>query len=270
MKIDVTIATKNSEDTIEQCIRNIKKCIPYNRIILIDDSQDDTTKIAKRFGAEVVHFPQKLGPTRVKQAEVSDTEWIASIDSDVFVYPNWWKVMGRYIAHDVGIIRSFMDGSIKKVIPSYDSFTKYLTEKTFLRRKITTTMGNNLIRRHILLSCREKLANIHAGEDTIIGQHVVDMGYTCVVIREITALHYHKDPISHIKRSYYRDGESCVINRGKLMGLLTTFFSFIDISKNWIDYSFYLKIVDFKLYRLLLFLFIEKIKGAVSEIKKGS
>jgi len=60
MKIDVTIATKNSEETIEQCIRNIRKYIPYSRIILIDDSENATAKIAKRFGAEVVHFPAKL------------------------------------------------------------------------------------------------------------------------------------------------------------------------------------------------------------------
>jgi len=268
MRIDVTIATKNNEETIEQCVRNIKKYIPYNRIILIDDSTDDTAKIAKRLGAEVIHFSAKLGPTRVKQAEVSDTEWIASIDSDVFVYPNWWKVMSGYIADDVGIIRSFMEGSIKKVIPSYDAFMKWWTEKTFLRGKITTTMGNNLVRRNILLDCGTKLANIHAGEDTIIGKHVIDMGYKCAVSKVITALHYHKDPISHTKMAFYRGGESYVISKGKLAGLINIFVSLIGISKNWIEYSFYSKTVDLELCRFLLSLFIEMIKGGISKIKE--
>lgn len=269
MKIDVTIATKNSEETIEECIKNIKKYIPYNRIILIDDSKDSTAKIAKRLGAEVVHFSAKLGPTRVKQAEVSDTEWIASIDSDVFVYPNWWEVMSRYIADDVGMIRSFMEGSIKKAIPSYDTFTKWSTEKTFQRRKIITTMGNNLVRRNILLNCKAKLANIHAGEDSIIGKHVVDMGYKCVVSTEITALHYHKNPISHIKMAFHREGESHVINKGRLIGSIMIFVSLFRILKSWMEYSFYSRNVDLDLCKFLLSCWVDITKGVISKIMRA-
>ena len=55
MKIDVTIATKNNEDTIKKCIESIKKNIPYNNIILIDDSDDRTPEIAISLGAKVCY-----------------------------------------------------------------------------------------------------------------------------------------------------------------------------------------------------------------------
>ena len=95
------------------------------------------------------------------------------------------------------------------------------------------------------------------------------MGYKCVVSREITALHYHKDPISHVKMAYYRGGESYIINKGKLRGLMMIFASFIGTSKNWIQYSFYLKTIDFRLYMFLLSLFIEMMKGGISNIKEN-
>jgi glycosyltransferase involved in cell wall biosynthesis len=267
IKIDVTIATKNNEETIQQCIKNIKKYIPYNRIILIDDSEDNTAKIAEKLGAEVIHFSGLLGQTRLKQAQVSDTEWIASIDSDVFVYPNWWEVMSKFTTDDVGIIRSFMEGSIKKLVPSYDAFTKWSTERRFLRDRITTTMGNNLLRRSLLVNCGPKLARVHAGEDTIIGKHVVDSGYKCVVSTKITALHYQRDPISHMKMAYRREGESRVMFSGRLMGIITVLGSFLFTLRSLIEYSYAMKTVDSKLFRFLMSCFADTWKGAIGKIK---
>lgn len=269
-KIDVTIATKNNEDTIGKCIQCIKKYIPYNRIILIDDSDDSTPEIARALGAEVVHFSARLGPTRIKQAEVSTTEWIASIDSDIFVYPNWWETMSRYIANDVGIVGSFVEGSIKEMLPSYDVFTKWTAAKRFRRTKRTSAMGSNLIRKEILLSCKKKLLNIHAGEDKIIGQHILETGYKCAVNKEINGLHYHRDPIAHSKMACYRSGGSAVINKGKLQGLTLAFCGLPYTAMQWLSYSLDSRSCDYRLLSFLLSLELEAVKGAINEIKSGS
>jgi len=268
MKIDVTIATKNNEEIIGRCIENIKKYIPYNRIILVDDSEDSTPEIAERIGAEVIHFSAKLGLKRVKQAEVSNTEWIASIDSDVFVRPNWWKTMSRYIADDIGIIGSCLEGSIKEVIPSYDAFTKWNSIEKFRKSKITSTMGNNLIRRNLLLSCKEKLVNVHGGEDAIIGRHIVDNGYKCAANMEINGFHHHSDPIAHCKMAYFRGGQSIVFRAGKLIGLRSVFTTFFDQLISWIRYSLHSKKFDFRLYGFLLSLYFEMIRGVADKIKR--
>jgi hypothetical protein len=199
---------------------------------------------------------------------VASTEWIASIDSDVLVYANWWDVMSKHIADDVGMIRSFMEGSIRRVVPSYDAFTKWMVIRKFPKDKITTTMANNLLRRTLLLSCEGKLAHVHAGEDAIIGKHVVDSGYKCVIDTRITALHYHKDPISHYKMACYRGGESDVMYNGKLRGSLIFLQSLLSSLRYLTIYSYYTKTVDPQLYSFEMLGFIERVKGAIGKIKE--
>jgi glycosyltransferase involved in cell wall biosynthesis len=267
-KIDVTIASKNNEDTIQRCIVNIKKFIPYNKIIVIDDSTDNTPQIAKDLGAIVYHVPALLGEKRYLQAKLSETEWIAIIDSDIFVFPNWWREMSKEIKPGVGVINGFLASDFEQLFPSYEKYTKFKSLKHFERTGLRAAIGNNLIRRDLLLSLKENLVNknIHAGEDTVIGEKIRESSYTTKVVTNPIGFHFHNDPIEHHCMAYKREGES-IIKKNGLKGIINLFFGFVNIQINWITYSYNSRGIDFKLYKFLIELYYSMLKGGFQEFK---
>lgn len=267
-KVDVTIATKNSEETIEQCIKNIKEHIPYNNIILLDDSDDDTPKIAKKMGAIVYNAPKLLGQKRYLQAYYSETEWIASIDSDVYVYPNWWKLVSKEIKDKVGVINGFLESELTNSFPAYDKYTKYIAIKRREIRGKGSGIGNTLIRRNILLKLKKDLEGIHLGEDAIIGQRVKEMGLIWAIVKTPIGCHFRKDTLKHDLISFYNTGRFIVKNKGKIKGLFWIFPFFLDMLIHWISFSIYSKKFDFRLFRFLLSTNFRFAKGLISGIKE--
>jgi glycosyltransferase involved in cell wall biosynthesis len=270
-KIDVTIATKNNEETIERCIENIKKYIPYNKIIVVDGgSKDDTVQIAKRLGAHVYFENGLLGEVRYVQATLCNTEWIAVIDSDVFINENWWGEVSKYINNsNIGSINGWLKGSIIDVMPSYEHYTKFVTAKRSrspiilngAKYDVTFPFSNTLIRRELILKSKNSLVNVDGGEDNVVSKNVVKWGYKIVNIPKILGLHYHSDPVGHCKMASYRGGKSITIRRGKLRGLRRILTAFTELSTNWIRYSFYSKRFNFRLYGFLLLLYSEEVRG---------
>jgi glycosyltransferase involved in cell wall biosynthesis len=219
MKVDVTIATKNNEDTIEQVIKAIQKNIPYNEIILIDDSTDDTVRLARKLGAKVCRFEGLLGLKRVMQAKLSKTEWIASIDSDIVVYSNWWKEMSKFIRDDnVVSIHGYLESDFKDILPEYELYTKFCSEVRYKIVKRSGTIGCVLIKRTALLMCEEKLKGVHAGEDTTIGKVFKKKGFKYVIVKTPVGFHWHKNAVKHHMMAYYRAGESIRTKKGIVIG----------------------------------------------------
>jgi glycosyltransferase involved in cell wall biosynthesis len=89
--IDVAVATKNNEATIRRCLGSIRQNIPVKHLIVVDGgSTYGMLTIARQFDTRIVTETGLLGRVRYRQAEESCTEWVAYVDSDVYVYPNWW------------------------------------------------------------------------------------------------------------------------------------------------------------------------------------
>jgi len=262
MRIDVTIATRNSRMTIEKCIQCIKSFVPYNRIIVIDDSQDETPKIAERLGCEVYHMHGLLGEIRLKQAELARTEWIASIDSDVFVYPNWWREMGPFLSRpNVGAISCFVDSSTASIYPEYDKFTKYMIMQI---RKIAATgaIDETLIRRKILVECTDlKKKRIHGGEDGYIGRFLRKKGYIWVTIEKPLGFHFHQDPLGWLKNGRRRMGMSSRIRFGFSLGILQVLRTPFMNTFFWLKYSRKMRSFNFSLWFFLIYLSLIELIG---------
>lgn len=265
-KVDVTIATKNNEDTIKKCIESIKENLPYNNIILIDDSSDRTPEIAKSLGAIVYHAPFLLGKKRYLQAKLSETEWIVSIDSDVFVFSNWWEDLSKEIRTNVIMINGFLESDFERIFPSYENFTKFCTINNIKKTGHGCTMGNNLIKRNALLNLKYELSNVHAGEDSLIGHKIDDSNFKWITVQKITGFHYHQDPMKHHLMAYYRQGSSIIQKEG-IKGLIKIFSAFFNIQFSWILYTFHYRNIDIKLCKFLLSLYYEMIKGALNELR---
>jgi glycosyltransferase involved in cell wall biosynthesis len=148
MKLDVCIPTRNSAKNLEQCIEAIKKCIPYNRIIVCDsNSADDTIKIAKKFGCEIHPCKGNLGNARNKLMNLVHTQFFAFIDSDVIVNKTWFNILIKSIDKETGAINGFglPDNIILKNLRSLILFSKMkfglqqrgFTSNTILRKEAT-------------------------------------------------------------------------------------------------------------------------------------
>lgn len=111
MRIDVTIATYNSEKYLDDCLRNVRRAIPIRRLIVIDHySSDRTVEIAERYGAEVYFENVSLGYARQMQIELVKTPFFMFIDSDVVLHDTSWfaravKKLERNVGAIVGTAR---------------------------------------------------------------------------------------------------------------------------------------------------------------------
>lgn len=267
--IDVTIATKNSAATIVQCIESIKTNLPHRRLIVLDDSDDSTPDLARACGAEVHHVPGLLGMKRYMQAALADTDWIASIDSDITVYPNWWPSISQPISDDVGAINGWLDSDFSSSFPAYDKYTKFVSAWRYRALGHGGAIGNTLIRRRILLALREQLMPVHAGEDFLIGQAIRDARLRWVVVPAPVGFHHHQDALAHHRMAYLRAGRSIVINKGRVRALRHFWSTPARFLLNYVRFSWHTRRLDARLFFFLSQLHGLTLRGLAQEYAGG-
>jgi glycosyltransferase involved in cell wall biosynthesis len=270
VKVDVAIPTKNSARTIRRCIQCIKEYIPYNRIIILDDSEDDTPLIARELGAEVHHVPGMLGMKRYMQGVLAETEWIASIDSDIFIYDNWWETLSAEIQDEVGAVTGWLDSDFGRSFPAYDSYTKYMAMWRYRTRKQGGAIGNTLVRRDLLLNSKHDLEGVHAGEDHILGLKCAALGLRWTVLQVPIGLHHHENAKGHHRMAYYRAGRSTVINRGRFRSLKSLMGCPVKAGLNWSRYSWAMRTCNLPLLWFLIILHGLTMKGILDELLSPS
>ena len=85
--ISVVVLTKNEEKNIKDCLKTLKWC---DEIVVIDDySEDRTTKIATKLGAEVYqhHLNDNFASQRNFALKKAKNKWILFVDADERVTP---------------------------------------------------------------------------------------------------------------------------------------------------------------------------------------
>lgn len=82
--VSVIIPTRNSEDTLQQCLRSIElQTYPDFEIIVVDgDSKDRTVEIARSFGAQIVNYEKGLLGARYAGLKKSRGDFVLLLDSD--------------------------------------------------------------------------------------------------------------------------------------------------------------------------------------------
>jgi len=83
--VSVIIPTKNSETTIEVCLKSIKaQTYPNIELIVVDSStRDHTRKIAKEYGAEALSGAFNKPTARNRGSSYAKGEYLAHLDSDM-------------------------------------------------------------------------------------------------------------------------------------------------------------------------------------------
>jgi len=195
-RVDVLIVTFNSNRTLPACLSHIKDFIPYNHILVGDGgSTDGTVEVARRMSAQVYDFMGRdnmIGRIRYKLAERAETDWVLYIDSDVYVYPNFWKIVPKYMKTNIGMVMAAQDGP-------FSILRRYFGWRN--KRFGFVTFSNTLVPRKLILECKE-LLNIHVAEDSIYARFVGAKGYK--IARVYEHLSYHDSSLYGINSAFRR------------------------------------------------------------------
>lgn len=126
--VSLIIPTKNSEETIEICLKSIKnQTYQYIEIIIVDNySQDRTKEIAEKYADKVYNKGPERSPQRNFGAENSQGQYLLFVDSDM-------ELTSRVVEECVDEVQS--DGTKAIIIPEISVGEGFWTKCKALERE---------------------------------------------------------------------------------------------------------------------------------------
>jgi GT2 family glycosyltransferase len=92
-RVAAVIPTWNRRDLLATLLRNLaEQARPFEEIIVVDNgSEDDSAELAAAAGARVLKMGRNLGFAAAvnRGIEAADTEWVAVLNNDVTLKPDW-------------------------------------------------------------------------------------------------------------------------------------------------------------------------------------
>ncbi len=190
MKVDVAVLTKNSGETLRECLLAVYRNVPVNRLIVVDGYSADTTlDIVQKFSKEhqnVVVISEKgtRGKARQTAIEAVNTEWFLFVDSDVVLCDRWFDRAIALIKEDVGAVWGIEQWSVIKS-PTILKLFKRITMKIFETRGGT----HDLLVRHDAVKDIRIPNDLHVYEDTFIKEWIIRKGYKVISTYDPFCIH---------------------------------------------------------------------------------
>jgi cellulose synthase/poly-beta-1,6-N-acetylglucosamine synthase-like glycosyltransferase len=205
--VSVVVPVHNSEDTISTCLESIFNLdYPKDKleVIVVDDSNDRTPEIVRKFDVNHIRFNRRVGIGFARRigVETAKGELSASTDSDCRVEPNWLKELTKHFdCPEVGGVA----GGV--ILHPYDKMGKYVGVLGFPAggllgfakmfpvknsgeiERIST--ANAIFRRKILL----EVGNFHpsffyGGEDVNLSLRIAEKGHKLIYEPKAIVHHY--------------------------------------------------------------------------------
>lgn len=183
-KIDFVICSKDRTDKLLVQIPALNK-LPHNELWIYEGSLkpdlDRLRKLKEKYGVRIILVPYlKFGNVRAKVMEYSTADFVAMVDDDVKLCPNWLELlMSEFKDKDVAAASS-------KII--YD--WKFLKKMCFKNIRGTGESGGAAIyKRDAILALGNFNKKIHVGEDMELKLRVNKLGRKWVRSRHAYALH---------------------------------------------------------------------------------
>jgi len=182
MKVDIVIPTLNSESVIEDCLRAIKKYIPYNTIIIIDGgSKDKTMDICKKYDCKIFICKESLGESRMLGISKVVTDWFFFIDSDIVVNELFYNELIKFVGENIGALQGYAISD-----DMYYEFKEKIIPRELTKNERGYT-NCTLIRTNLVSDIN--LIGINAYEDILIKNHIIDKGYKWLLL-PLTVKHF--------------------------------------------------------------------------------
>jgi len=269
MLLDVVMLTKNSaKPSFEKCLISIKANVPVNRLIVIDAySTDNTLDIINKFFPNSIIIQTKQPLARARKLGVSyvETEWFAFIDSDILLFPEWFKIVGDLRGEGIGGIQGAYQYANESLL-KYLKWQENIWKKKFLRKKnepLSIVDVNNFKKKWfrglthntlIRTSCIKDWdppAHLHIGEDHHLLLHVIKKGYKWLVVHTPVCKHYAFLNLTETMHRGFVEAQEVkkITRRG-----------YIERDEMWIDATAmnYLKLLGFSFWKGLVASLYEK------------
>jgi glycosyltransferase involved in cell wall biosynthesis len=210
-KVDLVMWTKNGAQTLPPVLKRIGEVIEEkfvnNRIIVDDNSTDNTREIAKTFGWRVVlNEGAGISDGANTALRMVKTEWFVSFEQDLLLARNWWERIPKLLlAENVAVASGMRVSSIDtiKKIEEY-STESYRKKGTFALYDFGRTLDNTIYKTSIIrmLGGFPKMS-VSAGVDTALAAHLRKNGYQWKVDYDVQSIHLRKGLMDEIYRSYW-------------------------------------------------------------------
>lgn len=183
-KIDAVVAVKNEAFKLQICCRELLKKVPINNlIIVVGESKDNTLEIANKYADIVVEDENKgIGYARSLGLEKVETEYYASIDSDVIISKDWY---------------SWCRNTIQKPrVAACEGYPRPLGARYAKCQRLDLkhpycSLGNTMLKTHVIREVGMPL--VAFGEDHVLKERLESRGYNWMVNFDLLSIHLVND-----------------------------------------------------------------------------
>ena len=221
VKVDLVMWTRNGDETLPSVLKRISEVIPQavinKRIIVDDESSDNTRQIAATFGWTVI--PNKghgiSDGANTALANVT-SEFFISFEQDLLLARDWWNKIpplleNPKVAAASGIRFADKPRGIRK-LQQYVA-KKYRGEAnlaSWLRSRQTAaftlgkTLDNTIYKTNIMKSLGGfPKTRVNAGVDTMLAYKLDQAGYQWIVDYSVRSLHLRKGLKQELEHQYW-------------------------------------------------------------------
>jgi glycosyltransferase involved in cell wall biosynthesis len=197
MKIDVVIVVKNEASKLQICCRELLKKVPINNIIIVvGESKDNTLETANRIADIVLKDENKgIGYARSLGLEKVETEYYASIDSDVILSKDWYSWCNNAIQKPHV---AACEGYPRPLGAYYAKLQQPLLKQGYC------SLGNTMLKTNVIREVEIPL--VAYGEDYLLKERLESSGYNWLVNPDLVSIHLVND--MDILRHYLNFGMS--------------------------------------------------------------
>jgi cellulose synthase/poly-beta-1,6-N-acetylglucosamine synthase-like glycosyltransferase len=205
-KISIIIATLNSEQTIDECLKAIFE-LDYPKdlleVIVVDGcSKDATVKIAEKYPVKVVSAPLNAPAAYNYAIKIANNEILGFIDADAKVEKEWLTTLTRYlsdpeVAGASGGIETWNTENVWARSIGYDIRNRYDRLKKYASRIATM---NLLLKKSVIEESGGFDERLSSQYDTDLGFRITGRGYKIVFDPSVKCCHFNRSTV----RSYFR------------------------------------------------------------------
>jgi hypothetical protein len=190
LKIDVVLPSKG-EWTLRYCLGSLRKNVSINKLILVRpsivNSPNASWKGLESIPNEVIFFDQKnIGAARAMGLKSVETEYCASIDSDVIVNKKWFEWCSKTIQQErIGACQGYARAVAKIFTPMNIAAIKSAGGTKF------SCLGNTMLNTEI--AKKVGIPEVPYGEDWRFRSKMERMGYKWISNLDIQCQHLKTD-----------------------------------------------------------------------------